>query len=111
MKLQALLFASLAALGASTALPKSSSTYWPSMCNKAKGLYDVCDTNHSYIRCHGHDALAEVDCRLDNTTYCRVVNDHGTCRGTSPPYLFSDDIASCEIALATAAAALSTKST
>ncbi|KAI0015908.1 hypothetical protein F4780DRAFT_783691 [Xylariomycetidae sp. FL0641] len=60
-----------------------------SMCFRDKGTYDVCDTMHSYIRCHEHNAMMVVDCRPSKKTYCQVVSDKGSCNGESPPALNS----------------------
>ncbi|KAI1198014.1 hypothetical protein F5X97DRAFT_343108 [Nemania serpens] len=111
MKSQALLLASLAALATSaTALPEGiSSIYYPSMCKKGAGIYDVCDTEHSYLRCRGHDAMLIVDCKVGNSSYCRILEGRGGCDGTSPPDLSDDEATPCETA--SAAAASATKST
>ncbi|KAI1111843.1 hypothetical protein F5Y14DRAFT_453700 [Nemania sp. NC0429] len=87
MKVQALLLASLAALGTSSVVPEDSSIFYPHICKKATGVYDTCDSQHSYFRCNGHNALLVVDCRVGNNTYCRIVNGRGSCDGTTPPDL------------------------
>ncbi|KAI0426851.1 hypothetical protein F5Y09DRAFT_350860 [Xylaria sp. FL1042] len=81
-----LLLSSLAGLGKPTALPE---TYLsnPSICMKSQGVYDVCDTEHSFIRCNGHEALLVTDCIIGNSTYCRIVDSRGRCDGASPPKL------------------------
>ncbi|RWA13200.1 hypothetical protein EKO27_g1905 [Xylaria grammica] len=84
MRSPILLLASLAALRTSTALPSRQLSN-PALCVRPEGIYDVCDTEHSFVRCSGHDALLITDCKLDNTTYCQVTNDRGSCNGTSPP--------------------------
>ncbi|KAI1423355.1 hypothetical protein F5Y12DRAFT_716426 [Xylaria sp. FL1777] len=86
MKTRALLLVSLAVLGPSTALPESHLTN-PGICKRAKGVYDVCDTEHSFIRCNGHDALLITDCIIGNSTYCRIDNGRGHCDGAAPPDL------------------------
>ncbi|KAI1304815.1 hypothetical protein F5Y03DRAFT_395338 [Xylaria venustula] len=86
MKPQALLIASLAALGASTALPKNDLSN-PGICVHAYGVYDVCDTEHSFIRCNGHEALLITDCMTGSATYCRIVNCRGRCDGATAPEL------------------------
>ncbi|KAI3335975.1 hypothetical protein F4824DRAFT_137491 [Ustulina deusta] len=86
MKTQALLLASLAVLGKSTALPDRHLTN-TAICKRPKGIYDVCDTERSFIRCNGHDALLITDCILDDSTYCRIVNGRGRCDGATPPNL------------------------
>ncbi|KAI1367910.1 hypothetical protein F5Y08DRAFT_31987 [Xylaria arbuscula] len=81
MRSQVLLLASLAMLSASTALPN------PEICPRQDGVYDVCDTNYSFIRCNGHETTLIADCRAGPSTYCHIVNDRGFCNGTAPPNL------------------------
>ncbi|KAH8165635.1 hypothetical protein CIB48_g2602 [Xylaria polymorpha] len=94
MKTQALLAISLAALATSTALPARRSSN-PSICQHAGGVYDVCDTAHSFIRCHGHEAILITDCKLDALSYCQVVNGRGRCDGAAPPDL-AGEAPSCD---------------
>lgn len=109
MKVQTLLLASLAALGASTALPEDTSIYYPTICKKAQGIYDVCDTQHSYLRCHGHDVMLAVDCKQTSSTYCHVVNSRGYCDSTTPPDLSNSETGT--YTTTSAAATVSAKST
>ncbi|KAI0451619.1 hypothetical protein F5B21DRAFT_507101 [Xylaria acuta] len=94
MKTQALLAISLAALGTSTALPARRNSN-PAICLRSRGVYDICDTEHSFIRCDGHEAILITDCRLDPSSYCQVVNGRGRCDGETPPDL-AGEAPSCE---------------
>ncbi|KAK5635322.1 hypothetical protein RRF57_011034 [Xylaria bambusicola] len=86
MEIQTFLLPCLAMLGIATALPDSYKLN-PSICARPTGVYDVCDTKHSFIRCNGHNALLVTDCIASNSTYCRIVNGRGSCDGSSPPDL------------------------
>ncbi|KAI1754010.1 hypothetical protein F4782DRAFT_494727 [Xylaria castorea] len=94
MKTPALLAISLAALATSTALPARRSSN-PAICLRAKGVYDICDTEHSFVRCSGHEAILIADCKLDPSSYCQVVDGRGSCNGETAPDLV-DEAPSCE---------------
>jgi hypothetical protein len=80
-----LLLASLAAqLGMTNPLPDKH-TPDPYVCTRDTGVYDVCDTEHSYIKCRGHDAILVVDCKTDPSHYCHIVKGRGHCNGRTPP--------------------------
>ncbi|KAI0440512.1 hypothetical protein F4803DRAFT_552992 [Xylaria telfairii] len=95
MKIQALLAIPLATLAASTALPARRSSN-PSVCLHARGIYDVCDTQHSFVRCNGHEAILVADCKLDASSYCQIINGKGRCDGAAPPDL-AGEAPSCEV--------------
>ncbi|KAI0398482.1 hypothetical protein F5Y17DRAFT_470652 [Xylariaceae sp. FL0594] len=57
------------------------------LCPRRGGRYDVCDTVHSFVTCAGHEAVRVSDCRVSNSTFCRVVADKGRCDGTVPPVI------------------------
>ncbi|KAI1130788.1 hypothetical protein F5Y10DRAFT_262732 [Nemania abortiva] len=86
MKVQAVILALLAALGTPTVLSTDNSPN-PAICRRAKGIYDVCDTLHSFARCKGHNVMLIADCKLGKSNYCRIVHDRGSCDGTTPPKL------------------------
>ncbi|KAJ2990193.1 hypothetical protein NUW58_g3076 [Xylaria curta] len=86
MKPHTLLVAALSAFGTSSPVPDRRSAA-PSICVSGGGVYDVCDTAHSFIRCSGHDALLIADCMEDKSSYCQIVNGRGHCNGTAPPDL------------------------
>ncbi|TRX89362.1 hypothetical protein FHL15_009799 [Xylaria flabelliformis] len=94
MKTSALLAISLAALATSTALPARRSPN-PATCRHPKGVYDICDTEHSFVRCNGHEAILVADCKLDASSYCRVVDGRARCDGETAPDL-ADEVPSCE---------------
>ncbi|KAJ8131864.1 hypothetical protein O1611_g1764 [Lasiodiplodia mahajangana] len=94
MKVQALVATFLATLGTSAVLPDDGNTN-PAFCTQATGIYDVCDTPHSFIRCNGHETVLLADCRLDSSSYCHIVNGRGRCDGTTPPDL-STEAPPCE---------------
>ncbi|RYC65947.1 hypothetical protein CHU98_g218 [Xylaria longipes] len=98
MKTQALLAIPLAALATSTVLPVARRSLNPAICLRAKGVYDICDTEHSFIRCDGHEAILITDCRLDASSYCQVINGRGRCDGETPPDL-AGEAPSCEVTL------------
>ncbi|KAH9905401.1 hypothetical protein F4778DRAFT_779742 [Xylariomycetidae sp. FL2044] len=54
-------------------------------CARNAGVYDVCDTTHSYLRCRGLRAMMVVDCKRTAENYCEIVNDRGNCNGRRPP--------------------------
>ncbi|KAI1171566.1 hypothetical protein F4777DRAFT_564951 [Nemania sp. FL0916] len=83
MKVNAFLIASLAVLGASA----DGQSPNPAICVQAKGVYDVCDTDWSFVRCHGHEAMLIKDCRVTESTYCRVTHGKGRCDSLTPPDL------------------------
>ncbi|KAI0861740.1 hypothetical protein F4860DRAFT_513534 [Xylaria cubensis] len=94
MKTSALLAISLAALAISTALPARRSPN-PAACRHPQGVYDICDTEHSFVRCNGHEAILVADCKLDASSYCQVVDGRGRCDGETAPDL-SNEVPSCE---------------
>ncbi|KAI1817851.1 hypothetical protein GGS20DRAFT_582108 [Poronia punctata] len=51
----------------------------PTICKRAHGKYDVCDTSYSYVTCNGHEAVSAYDCIQSSDTFCRVVEDKGKC--------------------------------
>ncbi|KAI2626245.1 hypothetical protein GGS21DRAFT_279855 [Xylaria nigripes] len=84
MKHQVLFLAYLAALGTCTT-PSNHRSQDPDICAQSEGIYDICDTPYSFIRCDGHDAILVQDCRQSPSTYCRIVDDKGHCDGKTPP--------------------------
>ncbi|KAI0204916.1 hypothetical protein F4808DRAFT_315055 [Astrocystis sublimbata] len=98
MRMQAVLALPLVALPMSSALPAQDSarrSMSPAICRRSEGLYDICDTDHSYVRCRGHEAVLIADCKIAANTFCQVVNGRGSCDAQSPPSL-ADDGPSCE---------------
>ncbi|KAI0398995.1 hypothetical protein F4802DRAFT_603419 [Xylaria palmicola] len=95
MKPQTLLVTALAATGTPMALP-GRHDFNPGFCVHARGVYDVCDTEHSFIRCDGHQTLLIADCKLDASSYCQVVDGRARCDGTTPPDLGGGEFPSCE---------------
>ncbi|KAI0802161.1 hypothetical protein GGR55DRAFT_461397 [Xylaria sp. FL0064] len=81
-----LILGSLASLGKPTALLTSDLAN-PSICKQPQGVYDVCDTEYSFMRCNGHDALLATDCIVGDSTYCRIVAGRGRCDAATPPKL------------------------
>ncbi|KAI0478124.1 hypothetical protein F4859DRAFT_513706 [Xylaria cf. heliscus] len=95
MKTQSLLAIPLATLATSTLLPETRRISNPAICPRPRGVYDICDTEHSFIRCHGHDAILVTDCRPDPSSYCQVVDNRGRCDGVTPPDL-AGEAPACE---------------
>ncbi|KAI1187067.1 hypothetical protein F5B17DRAFT_336339 [Nemania serpens] len=76
----------LVALGISTPVglsdPRAAAM---STCLREAGIYDVCDTIYSYLRCKGRSPMMSVDCAQEPGHYCLIKNDRGSCTGLSPP--------------------------
>ncbi|KAH8167983.1 hypothetical protein CIB48_g210 [Xylaria polymorpha] len=55
------------------------------MCPREYGVYDVCDTMHSFLRCRGTRPMMVFDCAQEPDHYCLIQNDKGSCSGLLPP--------------------------
>lgn len=73
----------LVALGIST--PIGLTDPRAAMCLREVGIYDVCDTLHSFLRCKGRLPMMSVDCAQEPNHYCLILNDRGSCTGLNPP--------------------------
>ncbi|KAI1421663.1 hypothetical protein F5Y12DRAFT_688341 [Xylaria sp. FL1777] len=58
-----------------------------SICARETGIYDVCDTLHSFLRCRGSRPMMAFDCAQSPDHYCLIQNDKGSCNGLLPPPL------------------------
>ncbi|KAK5629521.1 hypothetical protein RRF57_005236 [Xylaria bambusicola] len=83
---QALVFLALVALSISTPIGLTSSRA-VSGCARETGIYDVCDTLHSFLRCRGLRPMMAFDCAHAPDHYCLIQNDKGSCNGLRPPPL------------------------
>ncbi|KAI0100553.1 hypothetical protein GGR51DRAFT_564088 [Nemania sp. FL0031] len=108
MKVQALIFSLIVTLGTSAVLSNNGEPNL-ALCKQATGIYDVCDTLHSFVRCNGYEVILAADCTLSNSSYCHIVHGRGGCDGTTPPDL-STESPTCETT-ASAVASPSTTST
>ncbi|KAI0400352.1 hypothetical protein F4802DRAFT_498149 [Xylaria palmicola] len=54
-------------------------------CTREEGVYDVCDTMHSFLRCRGNRPTMVFDCAHSPDHYCLIQNDKGSCMGLRPP--------------------------
>ncbi|KAI0388632.1 hypothetical protein F5Y17DRAFT_474346 [Xylariaceae sp. FL0594] len=66
------------------------------LCHRPEGIYDVCDTLHSYLRCRGTRPMTAFDCAATmdpaepdpgHGHYCQILDDRGSCTGRSPPLI------------------------
>ncbi|KAI0879167.1 hypothetical protein GGS24DRAFT_230960 [Hypoxylon argillaceum] len=55
------------------------------ICPRENGIYDVCDTVHSFLRCRGDRPMMVFDCSHEPNHYCLIQNDKGSCNGLRPP--------------------------
>ncbi|KAI1743911.1 hypothetical protein F4680DRAFT_407913 [Xylaria scruposa] len=55
------------------------------ICPRETGIYDVCDTLHSFLRCRGTWPMMAFDCAHEPDHYCLIQNDKGSCSGLRPP--------------------------
>ncbi|KAI8952406.1 hypothetical protein F4801DRAFT_541431 [Xylaria longipes] len=55
------------------------------ICAREEGIYDVCDTMFSFLRCRGNRPMMAFDCAQEPDHYCLVQNDKGSCNGLRPP--------------------------
>ncbi|KAI3337225.1 hypothetical protein HD806DRAFT_528798 [Xylariaceae sp. AK1471] len=74
---QFLIFLALVALGIST--PVGLDRRAATICPREEGVYDVCDTVHSFLRCRGSQAMMAFDCAQSPEHYCQILNDRGSC--------------------------------
>ncbi|GAW21710.1 hypothetical protein ANO14919_112340 [Xylariales sp. No.14919] len=81
-----LVFLALVALGISTPIdlknPRATN-----ICPRETGIYDVCDTLHSFLRCRGNRPMMAFDCAHAPDHYCIIQDDKGSCNGLLPPPL------------------------
>lgn len=81
---QFLVLLALAALGVGTPVGLNNARA-AAMCAREIGIYDVCDTMHSYTRCRGSRPMMVFDCVHSPDHYCLIQNDKGSCSGLRPP--------------------------
>ncbi|KAI1306385.1 hypothetical protein F5Y03DRAFT_354611 [Xylaria venustula] len=83
---RALVFLALVALSVGTPIGQKSPRS-ASVCVRQTGIYDVCDTLHSFLRCRGYKPTMAFDCTHAPDHYCIIQNDKGSCNGLLPPPL------------------------
>ncbi|GAP87699.1 hypothetical protein SAMD00023353_2800220 [Rosellinia necatrix] len=75
----------LVTLGITTPIGLNTPRAAASMCLREIGVYDVCDTLHSFTRCRGNRPMMVFDCKHDPAHYCSIQDDKGSCSGLLPP--------------------------
>ncbi|KAI0430345.1 hypothetical protein F5Y09DRAFT_307879 [Xylaria sp. FL1042] len=81
-----LIFLALIALSVSTPIGLKNHRA-ATICAREIGIYDVCDTLHSFLRCRGTRPMMAFDCAHAPDHYCLIQNDRGSCNGLLPPPL------------------------
>ncbi|KAI3343764.1 hypothetical protein F4824DRAFT_20494 [Ustulina deusta] len=81
-----LVFLALVALSISTPIGLNNARA-ASVCARENGIYDVCDTLHSFLRCRGTRPMMAFDCAHAPDHYCLIEDDKGSCNGLLPPAL------------------------